>query len=106
MKAEEFNGLVLKRQDVCRKTLIKKAEEYAPEGSSRFSNFEQAAAMMQTTPEAALWGMMAKHIISLQDLATGLKTFNEATMEEKITDTINYCHLLEGILTASGRVGV
>ena len=45
-----------------------------------------------STPQRALAGMMAKHIISIYDMCfTDRKTFELAVWEEKITDSLKMC---------------
>ena len=51
------------------------------------------------TPQRALAGMMAKHIISIYDMCfTDRKTFELAVWEEKITDSLNYLFLLKAVI--------
>ena len=59
----------------------------------------QAAALQHTTPERALAGMLAKHIVSLYDMcfADGM-SFDAGTWDEKITDSLNYLFLLKAIV--------
>ena len=55
--------------------------------------------MQGCSPERALAGMMAKHIVSLYDMcyADG-ETFDMATWDEKITDSLNYLFLLKAVV--------
>lgn len=58
-----------------------------------------AAALQHATPQRALAGMMAKHIISIYDMCfTDRKTFELAVWEEKITDSLNYLFLLKAVI--------
>jgi hypothetical protein len=50
-----------------RATLDAKGAEYAP-GFDRLANFRAAAALQRCTPEKALMGMLAKHLVSIADL--------------------------------------
>ena len=61
--------------------------------------FKAAAALQHTTPERALAGMLAKHIVSLYDMcfADGM-SFDAGTWDEKITDSLNYLFLLKAIV--------
>ena len=70
------------------------------------SAFKIAAAMQGCSPERALAGMMAKHIVSLYDMcyADG-ETFDMTVWDEKITDTINYLFLLKGIVEEEQKHG-
>ena len=73
--------------------------KYAGDGD-RLHNFHIAAAMNGCTTEAALWGLLTKHIISLRDLCLGVTKGDAAMWREKITDTINYLILLAGAVDA------
>ena len=55
--------------------------------------------LQHTTPERALAGMLAKHIVSLYDMcfADGV-SFDAGTWDEKITDSLNYLFLLKAIV--------
>jgi len=96
MHSSEFNDLVDKRLQYCCQILKVKAEEYATH--DRLHNFKQAARLQDTTPEQALMGMMAKHIISVVDLTNMNGTPPQPMVDEKITDLINYALLLEAVL--------
>lgn len=68
-------------------------------GTDRLGAFKSAAALQHTTPQRALAGMMAKHIISIYDMCfTDRKTFELAVWEEKITDSLNYLFLLKAVI--------
>ena len=56
-------------------------------------------ALQHCSPERALAGMLAKHIISLYDMcfADGV-SFGMDTWDEKITDSLNYLFLLKAIV--------
>lgn len=97
MNADNFEQLVKARQDQCDKTLNAKGEEYS-RGGERLHNFYSAAAMNQTTPEQALWGMMSKHTVSVADMVADTANGKCPTIDqvsEKLGDLINYVHLLE-----------
>jgi len=95
---EYFDSIVEYRIKKIREVLTSKAKEYTY-NNDRFHNFNQAAAINDTTPEKALWGMLLKHLVSIQDMvnSTPKKPFKEF-IDEKIGDTINYLILLEGLL--------
>ena len=58
-----------------------------------------AAALQHTTPERALAGMLAKHIVSLYDMCfDGDTDYDISTWNEKITDSLNYLFLLKAII--------
>jgi hypothetical protein len=101
VKVEDFEKLVRQRQEFCRRVLEAKADEYAP-GQDRLSNFKKAAALQGCSPEAALGGLMAKHVIALYDfIDRGEESLHR--WDEKITDSINYLHLLEALVLERAR---
>ncbi len=84
---------------LCADTLERKTLEYTGKDTDRLSAFKAAAALQHCTPEEALTGMLAKHVISLFDMAfAGAKLFPMEMWEEKITDSINYLVLLKAVL--------
>jgi hypothetical protein len=92
---------VLIRNSFYRSTFIlgKKAKEYAP-GDDRLSNFKKAAALQGIRPDQALFGMLAKHLVSIAEMV-GDKDgtpFPRAMWEEKINDAQNYLFLLEAVI--------
>ena len=61
--------------------------------------FKAAAALQHCTPEQALAGMLAKHIVSLYDMCFDDGThYDISTWDEKITDSLNYLFLLKAIV--------
>lgn len=100
----EFNLIFEKQIELCAKTLKKKEKEYAGDHPDRLNAFKVAAAMQGCTPERALAGMMAKHIVSLYDMCyTETKIFSLETWEEKITDSLNYLILLRAIVEEGNK---
>lgn len=66
---------------------------------TRLGAFKAAAALQHTTPERALAGMLAKHIVSLYDMCFDSDTdYDISTWNEKITDSLNYLFLLKAIV--------
>lgn len=118
MTIEEFNDIVHKQVDTCTNTLTGKGLEYAPnaakaEGTTlpmplgnltiktpdRLLHFKKAAAIMNTTPKAALLGMLSKHIVSVSDMCMDKDTqYSLEKWDEKITDSINYLLILRAIV--------
>ncbi len=100
MKSEEFNRILEERIASIKGTLAKKADEYV-QGNDRLYNFRRAGKINGTSPEAALWGMATKHLVSVVDLiedaGIGIRHTNER-IDEKIGDMINYLILLEALL--------
>jgi len=101
MNKDQFDEIVERRTRKIAETLTTKAKEYAAD-DDRFHNFNLAARIAGTTPEKALKGMMLKHIVSVFDLIEWSYVddgrLNEAIIDEKIGDTINYLILLEGMM--------
>lgn len=66
---------------------------------TRLGAFKAAAALQHCSPERALAGMLAKHIVSLYDMCFAENTcFDMSTWDEKITDSLNYLFLLKAIV--------
>lgn len=88
----------------CSDTLISKHQEYATEDD--FHNFNVAAKLQDVTPEQALIGMMAKHVVSVYDLVNAAaegRTVPEDLWREKIGDNINYLLILWAMVTRTER---
>ncbi len=96
MNSTDFNKIINKRVMTIKSTLASKGDEYAP-GVDRLSNFKIAAILQKETPEEALLGMVAKHIVALCDFIKSHETRYDR-YDEKLTDIINYCILLDGLL--------
>lgn len=96
MTAEQFDAIVESRLAFIKTILGKKAKEYAI--GDRLYNFKRAAEILRTTPQRALAGMLAKHLVSVLDLIEGSLTPSEYMVNEKIGDAINYLILLEAVL--------
>ena len=100
----EVNAVFDEQVKLCADTLQKKTKEYTGDDTDRLGAFKSAAALQHATPQRALAGMMAKHIISIYDMCFTdrktfeLKTFELAVWEEKITDSLNYLFLLKAVI--------
>ena len=96
---KEVNAVFDGQVALCREILQKKTKEYTGDDTDRLGAFKAAAALQHTTPERALAGMLAKHIVSLYDMcfADGV-SFDAGTWDEKITDSLNYLFLLKAIV--------
>jgi hypothetical protein len=104
MKTEQFNEIVEARCEKIKKVLVKKAAEYSSD-TDRLHNFKVAARVNDETPEKALWGMMAKHLVSILDIVAATRGGRMPSAEmrnEKITDAVNYLILLEALLIEHG----
>lgn len=110
MNQEKFDILleeIIKRT----KTVLKaKSNEYSSD-TDKLHNFKRAGQLRNSSPEEALAGMLAKHLVSLLDIVDEIeKTYPIEQifppsyhdyiklLEEKITDSINYLILLEGLI--------
>jgi hypothetical protein len=96
MHTELFEEVFDEQVAACRSTLIEKAKEYATE--DRLHNFKVAAKLQNTTERDALCGMMAKHIVSVFDLARADNFASMDVWDEKIGDAINYLFLLKAVV--------
>ena len=96
MTATEFERIFEEQVERSRIVLVNKAGEYATE--DRLHNFKVAAALEGKTPEQALAGMMAKHTVSVYDMAESGLAYPIELWQEKITDHINYLFLLNAIV--------
>ena len=99
MTATEFERIFEEQVGRSRSVLISKAKEYATE--DRLHNFKVAAALEGKTGEQALAGMMAKHTVSVYDMAESGQPYPIELWQEKITDHINYLFLLNAIVRES-----
>lgn len=95
MDAQEFETIFEAQVDACRKTLVKKAEEYSP--VDRLSNFKVAGTLAGCTPQQALGGMLAKHVVSIYDLIRD-DSYDLDIWNEKLGDALNYLFLLKALL--------
>ena len=99
MNKTNFERLFEEQVNRYRSVLLSKAKEYATE--DRLHNFKVAAALEGKTPEQALAGMMAKHTVSVYDMAESGQAYPIELWQEKITDHINYLFLLNAIVRES-----
>lgn len=96
MNQNQFNDIFESTVSRCRNVLCSKAKEYATE--DRLHNFKQAGHIQEVTPVQALAGMMAKHTVSIYDMARSNDPYPESLWNEKITDSINYLILLRALI--------
>jgi hypothetical protein len=105
MTNEEFQTILADRISKIESILASKAKEYARE--DRLHNFKRAAVMLRCTPERALLGMMAKHLISILDIVDSIDEGEmqvKSMVDEKIGDAINYLILLEALIKETGNI--
>ena len=95
MNQKEFNEVIVRQTDHCKSMLVVKGAEYAPRA---VAHFKKAAVVMNTTPKAALMGMLSKHLISVSDMCMGEQQYSKEQWDEKITDSINYFLILRAIV--------
>src|SRR3990170_6357899 len=99
MERKAFDALVEERIKKIRSVLEGKGKEYATDEDS-LHNFKRAAELLDSTPEEALLGMLAKHLVSVIDIVKDrtylppvLHTSPQVAfdmIDEKIGDSINY----------------
>lgn len=97
MNNEEFEVIFEDTVAKAREVLVTKAKEYA-KGGDRLHNFKKAGDLKGETPRQALMGMMAKHTVSIYDMAMTTDTFTDAQWHEKIGDELNYLILLLAVI--------
>ena len=99
MTQTEFHLIFEQQVQRCEETLLSKAKEYTGNSPDRLSAFKTAASLQECTPERALAGMMAKHIISIYDMCFSEQAaYTQSMWDEKITDTLNYLFLLNALV--------
>lgn len=97
MDGKEFAEICDEQVGICLRLLGVKADEYATD-IDRLHNFKTAGHLKGETPIQALAGMMAKHTVSIYDMALSEDTHPIALWTEKITDHINYLLLLKALV--------
>ena len=96
MELTEFEELLKNRINKINETLAVKGSEYSSK-IDRLHNFKSAGRMKGETPQEALWGMLMKHLVSVEDLIKDRLENNRHNVDEKIGDVINYLILLEAL---------
>lgn len=97
MDSKKFNTITNNRIEKCLDVLVRKSEEYSPD-TDKLHNFKAASGMLGISQAEALWGMAAKHIISISDMVKNSKNYSLEVWEEKIGDALNYLLLLNAIV--------
>ena len=103
MNQKEFNEVIIRQTDRCKSMLVVKGAEYAPRAAKntavdRLAHFKKAAVVMNSSPKAALMGMLSKHLISISDMCTDERQYSRELWDEKITDSINYFLILRALV--------
>jgi hypothetical protein len=99
MNSEEFKTIVEGCVANINGVLQKKSREYSSK-DDKLHNFDKAKDLMRCkTKEYALWGMFAKHLVSITDMVEKYEKYgilpDKNMVEEKIGDGINYFVLLK-----------
>ena len=106
MNNEEFLTVVDEVVVKCKKVLNKKGPGYSIE-DDRFSNFRQSAGLQACSTKQALYGMMAKHLVAINDYIdkdADHEYVDKKEWNSKVLDAINYLFLLYGILREEEQV--
>ena len=103
MNQKDFNEVIVRQTDRCKSLLMAKGAEYAPKAVKtaevdRLARFKKAAVVMNSSPKAALMGMLSKHLISISDMCTDERQYSREQWDEKITDSINYFLILRALV--------
>jgi hypothetical protein len=96
MNRDQFENILDAQITRVRDVLVVKAAEYATE--DHLANFKKVAHLRRVTLGQAITGMMAKHTVSIYDMAESGNDFALAVWDEKITDHINYLILLRAAI--------
>lgn len=96
MNSKTFQQILNNRIRETKDTLGTKQAEYARPGD-RLHNFKVAARYDDESPERALWGMLKKHLVSVQDMINDPNSVTDYLINQKIGDAINYFVLLEAL---------
>ena len=104
MILEDFKILTVERFRACLDLMCgKKNDEYS-RNNDKLHNFKVAGRILNQTPEQALVGMWLKHLVSVFDIVDDLPNLPpDETLNEKITDSINYLVLLEALIKERKR---
>ena len=97
MNQKEFNEVIVRQTDHCKSMLVAKGA-VKNTAVDRLAHFKKAAVVMNTTPKAALMGMLSKHLISVSDMCMDERKYSKEQWDEKITDSINYFLILRAIV--------
>jgi hypothetical protein len=101
MTNEEFEVVVEEAIQRTKDTLNAKGIEYSGT-TDRLEQFKIAGELQDINPAQALFGMMAKHIISVAKMVNNPMQYTKAEWLEKNGDLRNYTILLEAVLVDIG----
>lgn len=99
MNKNTFERVVEDTLGMAQKVLTRKSGEYSS-SDDKLHNFDKAKDLMRCkTKEFSLWGMFAKHLVSVTDMVERFEKTGELPtsnmIDEKIGDSINYFILLK-----------
>ena len=97
MNKELYQLLITETMKECSNTLTSKANEYTSQ-DDMFHNFVVAGVLQGQTKEQALRGMMAKHLVSINDMIDDVPKYSREQWQEKIGDAINYLLILSAMV--------
>lgn len=109
MEVSQFRTLATERFNYCLDLMCgKKNDEYS-RNNDKLHNFKTAARYDNESPEKSLWGMLKKHLVSIQDIVNDIeqayrpgggcvKLPSREVLAEKSTDTIDYIVLFEALI--------
>lgn len=97
MNSKDFAFVLNLQLERVKDMLSAKASEYATD-DDRLHNFKVVAELQDISVPEAVVGLMAKHVVSIYDMARDDRHFSFAQWDEKITDNINYLILLRASL--------
>lgn len=95
MTTDEFNNIITKQLDLCKRVLIEKSVEYNKDKDERLDCFKAAAKLTGVALKEAVAGMMIKHTVSIYQMISDGKHYSQEKWDEKITDHINYLLILK-----------
>jgi hypothetical protein len=102
MKPEDFKTLIVEpRFAMCRKLLLEEKKEEYCRKNDRGNSFRVAGRILNVSASRALLGMLSKHWASLLDMIDDMdegRLPEQATVDAKFTDIVNYILLLEGLI--------
>lgn len=93
----DFNAIVERQLARISDVLAAKGEEYSLSGD-RLEAFKKAANLQGETVKQALCGMLAKHVVSVYDMAMSENQFSAERWDEKLTDVMCYLLLLKAAI--------
>lgn len=97
MTNEEFLAFVDEFNARCKRLLIKKGSEYAPD-DDRLGQFRRSACLNMTYPTQECWSMASKHLTSIAEMVKDPNIFSEKRWNEKLRDAYNYIVLLAALV--------